>query len=414
MLITLFPRASETYSSLPLFGPVMDDFADWLERQGYTYGSRRQTLWIVTWMDGYLRRRRIERLQDLTPSALQRCWKALHRQLPPSAGAIHVMEQFLTLRGLLKPSPGRISSPTEIQVQKYSEYLRDVRGFSRSTIHSHFRAAADLLTHLGFDTQPGRLAGLDASDLESFLQKVSKGVNRATLQHTVAAIRGFLRFLAINGQVKPSLESQIDTPRVYRQEQLPRALPWETVQALLQSIPLDTPLGQRDHAMLSLMATYGLRSCEVVALTLDDILWRAGLIRIPQTKTGNRLELPLTDETASMLIEYLRKVPRPTGYRHLFLRMRAPIGTLKPHTVSEAFVAWSRRNGIEIPSHGAHCIRHSYAVHLLRQGTPLKTIGDLLGHRCAESTANYLRLATEELREVGLAVPRSPSKTEAR
>ena len=166
--------------------------------------------------------------------------------------------------------------------------------------------------------------------------------------------------------------------------------------------------------MLSLMATYGLRSCEVVALTLDDILWRAGLIRIPQTKTGNRLELPLTDETASMLIEYLRKVPRPTGYRHLFLRMRAPIGTLKPHTVSEAFVAWSRRNGIEIPSHGAHCIRHSYAIHLLRQGTPLKTIGDLLGHRCAESTANYLRLATEELREVGLAVPRSPSKTEVR
>jgi integrase len=162
------------------------------------------------------------------------------------------------------------------------------------------------------------------------------------------------------------------------------------------------------------MATYGLRSCEVVALTLDDILWRAGLIRIPQTKTGNRLDLPLTDETASMLIEYLRKAPRPTGYRHLFLRMRAPIGTLKPHTVSEAFVAWSRRNGIEIPSHGAHCIRHSYAVHLLRQGTPLKTIGDLLGHRCAESTANYLRLATEELREVGLAVPRSPSKAEVR
>jgi site-specific recombinase XerC len=71
--------------------------------------------------------------------------------------------------------------------------------------------------------------------------------------------------------VKPGLESQIDTPRVYRQEQLPRALPWETVQALLQSIPLDTPLGQRDHAMLSLMATYGLRSCEVVALTLEDI-----------------------------------------------------------------------------------------------------------------------------------------------
>jgi site-specific recombinase XerD len=49
--------------------------------------------------------------------------------------------------------------------------------------------------------------------------------------------------------------------------------------------------------------------------------------------------------------------------------------------------------------------RHSYAVHLLKNGTPLKTIGDILGHPTAESTSMYLRLATGDLREVALAVP---------
>jgi integrase len=263
MLITLFPKASRKYLSLPLFGPVMDDFSDWLEQEGYTRKSRRYAIRMIAWMDAYLRRRRIERLQELTPVALHGCWKALQRRLPPAAGTVHVMERFLTERGLLKPSPRRVSSPTEIQLQRYSEYLRDVRGVSRSTVHSHLYTAAGFLAHVGFDHEPHLLAGVDANDLEGFLRKVSKGLTRGTIQHTVAALRGFLRFLATTGEVTPGLDSQIDTPRLYRQEQLPRALPWETVQALLQSIPRNNLMGRRDHAILFLMATYGLRASQL-------------------------------------------------------------------------------------------------------------------------------------------------------
>ena len=85
--------------------------------------------------------------------------------------------------------------------------------------------------------------------------------------------------------------------------------------------------------------------------------------------------------------------------------MRAPIGVLKPTAVTEAFQALLRRSGTEIPFNGPHCLRHSFAVQLLRNGTPLKTIGDILGHLSAESTSVYLRLATGDLREVPLLVP---------
>jgi site-specific recombinase XerD len=92
-------------------------------------------------------------------------------------------------------------------------------------------------------------------------------------------------------------------------------------------------------------------------------------------------------------------------YRELFLRCRAPAGVLKPTAVTEAFQVWTKRSGLDIPYQGPHCLRHSFATHLLRQGTPLKTIGDLLGHRSPSSTCVYIRLAVEDLRDVALNLP---------
>ena len=415
MLAKLFPKSARRYLSLPLFGPVVDDFDDWLLEEGYTRGSRRCCLFpTVVHMDQHLRRCGIERIEDLTPLALQRCWKALQRRRRPAAGTVHVMERFLRGRRLLPQCPHPVSSPLALQVQDYSQHLREVRGFSPSTLHRHLRTATQFLTFLEFEKAPQVLAHVGASHLEGFVRKSGKAVSRGTFQHTVAELRGFLRFLAVSGKVTPGLEKQIDTPRCYRQEQLPRALPWQTVRAFLQSIRRTTPMGRRDYAMFFLMATYGLRASEVVALTLDDVHWKAGEIRVPQTKTRSALELPLTDAVASVLIDYLRHVRRPPGYRQLFLRVRAPIGTLKPTAVTEAFQGWSRRSGLQIPFQGVHCIRHSFASYLLRRGTSLKTIGDLLGHRSPESTAVYLRLATEDLREVGLPVPQPTLRPEVR
>jgi integrase/recombinase XerD len=89
----------------------------------------------------------------------------------------------------------------------------------------------------------------------------------------------------------------------------------------------------------------------------------------------------------------------------VFLRVRPPAGVLKPTAVTEVFQTRARRSGLAIPFQGPHCLRHSLAVQLLREGVSLKAIGDVLGHRSVESTCVYLRLATEDLRDVALSVP---------
>jgi integrase/recombinase XerD len=382
----------------------MDDFADWLVRQGYARYQSRHILSVSYKIGRYLRRKGIHRIEDISSLTLHSYWRTKRQRAPWQAGSVRILEQFLRIRGILKYCP--IATPATCQLAEYSEYLRDVRGLSPGTIEEQLRTVASFLVHIGFDDAPERLGDISSADIEGFVRKIGKLLSRETLKHRVMYVRSFLRFLAVSDKVPSSLADQIDTPRVYKQEKLPRSLSWKIVQAFLRSIPKTTVVGRRDYTMFFLMATYGLRVSEVVALTLDDVQWRAGLIRVRQNKTGNVLDLPLTDEAANVLIDYLRQVPRLTGYRNLFLRMIAPSGGVTPATVKSAFRLRSRQSGLAIPLRGSHSIRHSYAVHLLRQGTSLKTIGDLLGHRSTESTATYIRLATEELRDVGLPVPR--------
>jgi site-specific recombinase XerD len=162
--------------------------------------------------------------------------------------------------------------------------------------------------------------------------------------------------------------------------------------------------------MFFLIAAYGLRVSEIAALKLDDVHWRERWMRVPQRKTGTPLLLPLTDAVGTALLRYLRRGRPASSSREFFLRSRAPTGPLKPTAVSMAFEKWSKRSDLEIPFFGAHCLRHSYAVHLLRRGTSLTVIGDLLGHRTTEATCAYLRLDTEDLRDVALPVPEERSQ----
>jgi site-specific recombinase XerD len=309
----------------------------------------------------------------------------------------------------LLPIPGP-SSPAQVLLSEYGDYLYRVRGFARSTVSHHRFTASRFLDQLDYDEDTSCLSRVGNAEVERFVRATGQRLSRASAQHSVAHLRSFLRFLAADSRVKPDLDTQIDTPRVYRGEQLPRALPWETVCAFLEGIDRTTPMGLRDYTMFTLIVGYGLRANEIVALTLDDLQWRKARIWVPQRKGRARLVLPLTDAVAQALIGYLRDGRPPSHRRELFLRHRAPAGVLKPTAVTEAFQGWVRRSALPIPFQGPHCLRHSYAVHLLRQGVSLKTIGDLLGHKNADSTCAYIRLAVEDLREAPLPLPADCSR----
>ena len=410
MLRSLLPKAHHKFVSLPLLGPITDGFDDWLAASGFTRGSRKFSIRMLPRVDAKLRRR-VDKVAKLNHPVLHDCWKALMKVYPCGAGTVHTLERYLVASGLIVDGRKATATPqTSTLSEEYTNHLHEIRGFAPSTVSSHRRTAQCFLQHL--EAAGNAVGCIRASNIESYIAKAGTRLSRASLQHDIAALRGFLRFLITDGRAPVGLDRQIDTPRLYRLEQLPRALPWETVRTLLQSVDTATPMGLRDYAMFLLIATYGLRASEVVAISLDDIHWRQGILRIHLRKTSSPLELPLTNEVLSALVKHLKRTPPPSPFRRIFLRMRAPMGVLKPTAVTEAFQALARKSRLSIPYQGAHCLRHSYAVHLLKSGTPLKTIGDILGHRTAESTSVYLRLSTGDLREVALEIPGGDKRKE--
>jgi integrase/recombinase XerD len=221
----------------------------------------------------------------------------------------------------------------------------------------------------------------------------------------VATLRAYLKERHAQGILSRPLHLQIDTPRVYRGERLPRALPWAQVCAFIQSIDRSDPMGRRDFTLLYMAAAYGLRSSELVHLTLDDIDWRGRTLCIIQNKTRQTIQLPLTDEAANVLIDYLRNARPKSSHRQLFLRMIAPQTPLKPTGVYDVLEHRIRCSKLDLPSFGTHVLRHSFATRLMKQGVSIKVIGNSLGHRNIESTTNYLRLNLDDLQDVGLPVP---------
>jgi site-specific recombinase XerD len=402
MLSEIYPRFHTRFSSLRVLGPHLDGFVGWLRSKGFPLPPICARLRAAKRLDRLLWRRGIREPGDLTSAKFRAFAPRDSQQDIDLTAVVRSLTKYFEERQALAPAHPTLGQEL---IAHYRSYLHDVRGFAASTVSHHVATAHELLVHLESEHDPRRLRKLAQRQIEDFVAGIAERVGRESVQHSVAHLRAFLRFLASRDLAPVGLDTQIDTPRVYRGEKLPRALPWETVRAFLRSIDRSTSMGRRDYAMFMLIVTYGLRSCEVVSLKLDDIEWRSRRLCVSRPKVRSALVLPLTDEVAAAMLAYLQDGRPDLPHREVFLRERAPTGTLKPTAVTEAFQGRVRRSGLPIRYQGPHCLRHSLAVHLLRQGTPLKAIGDLLGHRSAESTCVYLRLHVEDLRDVAIELP---------
>jgi site-specific recombinase XerD len=285
---------------------------------------------------------------------------------------------------------------------RYHHYLAEVRGLSQQSLKQHGTTVADFLSR-GLSSERG-LSGLNAADVEVFVQTKSRENKRQSLQHIVAQLRAFLRYCGDHGEAPNGLDV-IDTPRVYRGELPPRALDWTTVRRLLASIWRRSPRDWRDYTVLHLMVHYGLRPSEVAALRLDAVDWEAGTLKVDQRKTRSILVLPLAARTLRLLRRYLQVGRADSDLPQLFLRIRSPIRAINHHGVIEIFNYRAARSGLPLDGASSYSLRHAFAMRLLRRGVGIKVIGDLLGHRSLEATCVYLRVDIDMLRTVGLPVP---------
>jgi integrase/recombinase XerD len=381
------------------FAVELEAFACWLTGQGHLRHPARGHL--------YRTKQALDRLNRVQPGGpfneqdLQEVFV-----VPGPSAYLYSCTRRVFIRFLA--ATGRLASvepvdALDLLLGRYHEYLSEVRGFSAQTIQHHESTVRDFLSQ-GLSQDRG-LSGLVAADIEAFIKLRSQKNTRQSLQHVIAYLRAFLRYCGERGETAPGLDV-IDTPRVYRGELPPRALDWTLVQKLIASIRGRSRRDRRDCAILHLMAYYGLRPSEVASLQLDSIDWDARTLRVEQRKTRSVLLLPLGTRTVGILRRYVVKGRPISDFPNLFLRVRSPIRPLKNYGVIDVFNYRAAKSGLPLGGVSSYALRHSFAMRLLRRGVGIKTIGDLLGHRCLEATSAYLRIDSDMLRPVALPVPK--------
>jgi site-specific recombinase XerD len=317
------------------------------------------------------------------------------------AGTRRAYTRYLSAQGRLVREP---EAPNEDIYRRYNQYLIDVRGLSASARCHHELTVRALFASIQNRRQS--LQDLARDDVEHLILERSRRVSRHTLQHEVAQLRAFLRYAHDVGLVRAYLDG-FDTPRTYRDELPPRALPWPSVLQLLRSIKWTDRAGWRDLCILHLIAYYGLRPGEVVALRLDSIDWERELLHVYQSKTRSPLTLPLARRTLRLLRDYLKhgRAGDASDTPMLFLRSRCPWHPLERTAVGDIFRKRMREAGLPDCAKHVYRLRHTFAMRLLARGVGMKAIGDVLGHHSFFGTSAYLRLDVAMLRGVALSVP---------
>ncbi|MFC5099477.1 site-specific integrase [Kibdelosporangium philippinense] len=176
------------------------------------------------------------------------------------------------------------------------------------------------------------------------------------------------------------------------------------MRALLASCDLETEIGQRDFAILTMLSRLGLRIGEIAALRLEDIDWRRGELTI--TGKGPRCErLPLPSDVGQAIVSYLVGWRPKTDTRHVFVCARAPYGHMSSTTVTNVVARAARRAGLGVLH--AHRLRHSAATAMLGAGASLEEIGQVLRHRTALTTTIYAKVDIGSLRRIARTWPGS-------
>jgi site-specific recombinase XerD len=380
-------------------------FSEELRRVGYTPNSAALQLQLMAHLGRWLEERSLslERLSSSEAARFVAARRAGGYANHTSLKGLEPLLGYLRGFGAVPPAERPALSAVELLLVRYRDYLLAERGLMAGTARGYVDLVRPFVASRLDRSGELELASVTPSDVLGFVVAECRRCPRRQAKLMVTALRSLLGFLHYEGLVARPLAQVVPSVAFWRLQGLPRGLDAESVGRLLSSCDRETIAGRRDLAMLLMLVRLGMRRGELARLGLGDIDWRAGEVLV--RGKGNRLErLPLPVDVGEALADYLRHGrPADAEGRSVFVRVKAPHRAITASGITQAVVSASRRAGV--PSVTAHRLRHTAASELLRQGAPLREIGQLLRHRSELSTAIYAKVDRHRLRELARPWP---------
>ena len=390
--------------------PYVRGFVEGLRDAGHTFLTTRDYAraagHLGRWMDG--RDLELGHLQDLHIEEFSRhlcaCPGSTRAGRPPSRRYVQRVRCFVDhLRRVgVVPAPPRLPDPQVSEpLVGFRGWMLQHRGVTERTVTRYGRMVSRMLPGLGDKTED-----YDAALVRRVVLDAVRGCSPAYAKTFVTALRAFLRFLATEGRCRPCLDRAVPTIPQWTLASLPHHIEAEEVERVIESCDLDRPVGVRDRAVLLLLARLGLRAGDIVDMRLRDIDWISGTLKV-RGKGRRETVLPLPQEPGDALLRYLVGARPEADTDRMFLCANAPIRPLATSaTVSGIVMLALRRAGIaDPPTRGAHLLRHSAAVSMLRSGVSVDTISTVLRHRSGDMTAYYAKVDVALLAKVAQPWP---------
>ena len=377
--------------------PHIVGFAEQLLRQGYTRSSAEQHVCFIGHLDRWMSAEGVG-LDGLSAPVIERYLEQRRAAGYVEYRSVKAVRPLLNYLAPLAVLPVEEDDPpglVEELLARYRDYLIRERGLTAGTARGYLdfvrpfvaaRARGDVLD----------LAGITAAAVTDYVLSACRGRAVGSAKLIVCALRSLLRWLHLTGQVRVSLASAAPSVAGWRLSGVPKGLEPGELRRLLISCDRRSRTGRRDYAILLLLSRLGLRAGEVAQLGLDDIHWRRGEIAI--VGKGNRGErLPLPADVGAAIAAYLRRGrPGTAEGRSVFVRVHAPHRALTTGGVTMVVFDAAQRAGLG--KMHAHRLRHTAATAMLRAGSPLLEVGQVLRHRSALSTAIYAKVDRDALR----------------
>jgi integrase/recombinase XerD len=393
----------------------VSNFCSYLRCRRYAEHTIRLYVCCVAHFARWMKNQRVN-LRTLDRSTIERflsthlpgcgCARPVRKGAHDHRAALRHLLKVLQENGAIAAKRQPLNS-VDREVAAFHQYMEQTRGLARNTFTQRAQIVRRFLIDK-FGQRPVVVAHLKTFDVRQFVLSRMSCWSPSSKQVIAGALRCYLRFRALSGDQVGALLAAIPKVANWRLAILPEVPAEKEVGLLLRSFDAFVPSAKRGYAMVRCLVDLGLRSSEVIHLQLDDIDWRNGVIRLAKGKCRRADILPLPLETGRAIVDYLVDERPKTANRNVFVRHKAPFDEpIKASVVGRVVRQAYKRCGSSRTR--VHILRHSMASRLLRTGSPLKEIADILRHRCLDSSVIYTKVDVNRLSAVALPWPGSAS-----
>lgn len=272
------------------------------------------------------------------------------------------------------------------EVDRFEQYLREVKQASENTVQSYRRDLMQMITYLE-EKEIREAAKVTKTSLHGYiLHMEEQGKAATTISRMMAAMKAFFNYECMQACIRRNPAESLHAPKV--EKKAPVFLSVDQVSALLAQPSGQTPKEIRDKAMLALLYATGIRVSELIGIQMEDINMNIGFL---VCRDGERERtIPFGRSAKAALEEYLEharnELLRGKGSDYFFVNCTG--GAMSRQGFWKIIKYYGEKAGIE-EDITPHTLRHSFAAHLIARGADMRAVQTILGHSDMATTQMY-------------------------